>query len=105
MTRHNWSADYDDPMDYLLMWVSSSGLNDAKINDTEFDKLCADATAEMDANKRNELMHKAEKLLVTEKAYVAPISTFNTVTLINSKYTGYTFDSSGAIVMKFLKTK
>ena len=105
MTRHNWSADYDDPMDYLLMWVSSSGLNDAKINDTEFDKLCADATAEMDANKRNELMHKAEKLLVTEKAYVAPISTFNTVTLINSKYTGYTFDSSGVIVMKFLKTK
>ncbi|MGN0339147.1 MAG: peptide ABC transporter substrate-binding protein [Lachnospira sp.] len=105
MTRHNWTADYDDPMDYLLMWVSSSGLNDGKIFDSDYDKLCADATAEMDANKRNELMHKAEKLLVTEKAYVAPISTFNTVTLINSNYTGYTFDSSGAIVMKFLKAK
>lgn len=103
MTRHNWTADYDDPMDYLLMWVSSSGLNDAGINDTTYDELCAKAAAEMDDAKRNEIMHEAEKLLVAEKAYVAPISTYNTVNLLNPAYTGYTFTSDGSIELKFLK--
>ena len=39
MTRHNWTADYDDAMDYLLMWTSTSGLNDAGIKDADYDKL------------------------------------------------------------------
>lgn len=103
MTRHNWTADYDDAMDYLLMWTSTSGLNDAGINDAEYDKLCEEATAELDETKRNEIMHKAESLLVTDKAYVVPIATNKTICLLNPKYTGYTFDSSGQVILKFIK--
>ncbi len=102
-TRHNWTADYDDAMDYLLMWVSSSGLNDGNINDATYDRLCAQAAVELDETKRNTLMHEAEMLLVAEQAYVVPIATNKTIDLINPKYTGYYFDSSGAIVMKFMK--
>ena len=103
MTRHNWTADYDDAMDYLLMWTSTSGLNDAGIKDADYDKLCEDATAELDETKRNTIMHDAEKLLVTDKAYVAPLATNKTICLLNPKYTGYSFDSSGQILLKFIK--
>ena len=103
MTRHNWTADYDDAMDYLLMWTSTSGLNDAGIKDADYDKLCEDATAELDETKRNTIMHDAEKLLVTDKAYVAPLATNKTICLLNPKYTGYSFDSAGQILLKFIK--
>ena len=103
MTRHNWTADYDDAMDYLLMWTSTSGLNDAGIKDADYDKLCDDATAELDETKRNTIMHDAEKLLVTDKAYVAPLATNKTICLLNPKYTGYSFDSAGQILLKFIK--
>lgn len=103
MTRHNWTADYDDAMDYLLMWTSTSGLNDAGIKDADYDKLCEDATAELDETKRNTIIHDAEKLLVTDKAYVAPLATNKTICLLNPKYTGYSFDSAGQILLKFIK--
>ena len=48
-------------------------------------------------------MHDAEKLLVTDKAYVAPLATNKTICLLNPKYTGYSFDSSGQILLKFIK--
>ena len=105
MTRHNWTADYDDAMDYLLMWTSSSGLNDAGISDAEYDKLCEDATAELDETKRNAIMHEAEALLVTEQAYVVPIATNKTICLLNPEYTGYTFDSSGQVILKFIRAE
>lgn len=103
MTRHNWTADFDDAINYLLMWTSSSGVNDAGIKNEEYDKLVTDAVGEMDEGKRNTLMHEAEKLLVGKEAYVVPIATNKTVALLNPKYTGYTFDSSGQIVLKFIK--
>lgn len=88
---------------HLLMWTSTSGLNDAGIKDADYDKLCEDATAELDETKRNTIMHDAEKLLVTDKAYVAPLATNKTICLLNPKYTGYSFDSSGQILLKFIK--
>ena len=52
-----------------------------------YDKLCEDATAELDVTKRNTIIHDAEKLLVTDKAYVAPLATNKTICLLNPKYT------------------
>lgn len=103
MTRHNWTADFDDAINYLLMWTSSSGLNDAGIKNAEYDRLVTEAIAELDESKRNTLMHEAEKLLVAEEAYVVPVATNKTVNLLNPKFTGAAFDSSGAIKLKFIK--
>lgn len=97
MTRHNWTADYDDPMDYLLMWTTTAGTNDAKISNAEYDSLLAQAAVAKDETTRNTLMHQAEKILVEDEAYVAPISTQKTISLLNPKITGVTWNSAGQI--------
>ena len=50
-------------------------------------------------------MHEAEALLVTEQAYVVPIATNKTICLLNPEYTGYTFDSSGQVILKFIRAE
>lgn len=101
ITRHNWTADYDDPMNFLLMWVGSSGLNDAKIANEEYDNLLAMAGAAKTQEERNEKMHEAEKILVTDEAYVVPIATYKSVSLIDPKIKGVTFDSGKQVLFKF----
>ena len=90
-------------MHFLIMSTSTSGHYDSVIKDADYDKLCEDATAELDETKRNTIIHDAEKLLVTDKAYVAPLATNKTICLLNPKYTGYSFDSAGQILLKFIK--
>ncbi|SFC55085.1 peptide ABC transporter substrate-binding protein [Clostridium uliginosum] len=64
--RHSWSADYIDPMTFLDMWESTSGMNDAGYNNPKYDKLVEAAKIEQDATKRFELMHQAEDVLMED---------------------------------------
>ncbi|CDM69274.1 oligopeptide ABC transporter, periplasmic oligopeptide-binding protein [Clostridium bornimense] len=66
IARHGWSGDYVDPMTFLEMWTSSSALNDAGFSNAEYDELISEAISEMDATKREELLHKAEDILMDE---------------------------------------
>jgi len=64
--RHGWVGDYADPMTFLDMFVSGSGLNDAHWSDADYDRLIAAARAEPDAAKRMALLHRAEGLLIDQ---------------------------------------
>lgn len=71
IARHGWIADYADPMTMLDMWVAGSGTgvwgnNDAHYNNPEYDKLIKDAKVETDMEKRSEMLHKAEEILMTD---------------------------------------
>ncbi len=66
-----WGPDYNDPMTFLDLWISTSGNNHAGWSNAEYDKLIADALAESDTTKRTELLIEAEKLLAEE----SPIGT------------------------------
>lgn len=61
-----WSADYDDAMSYLDIWVTGGGNNHTTWSNPEYDKLIQDANKEADAAKRQDLLLQAEKLLLTE---------------------------------------
>lgn len=66
MARDGWVADYADPMTFLDMLQSTSGQNNSGYNNPEYDKLIVAAKAEQDANKRLEMLHKAEDILMED---------------------------------------
>jgi oligopeptide transport system substrate-binding protein len=39
VARAGWSADYNDPMTFLDMWVTGGGNNDSGYANPEYDKL------------------------------------------------------------------
>ena len=70
--RHGWIADYNDPITFLDMWITTSGNNDAQYNNSEYDALIAKAKATVDVTERMSIMHEAEDMLMAEHV-VAPI--------------------------------
>lgn len=83
IARHGWLADYQDPMSFLDMWASNSGMNDAGFNNAEYDSLIAQAKVEEDAAKRWELMRAAEDILMEEMP-VIPLYYYTSVKASNS---------------------
>ncbi|GAA0086355.1 peptide ABC transporter substrate-binding protein [Clostridium sp. CTA-7] len=78
IARHGWNGDYVDPMTFLDMWETGGGNNDTGFSNAEYDKLLADARKETDANRRWEIMRKAEDILMDE-APIIPLYYYNKV--------------------------
>lgn len=82
VARHGWIADYNDPISYLDMWMTTSGTNDAKWSNKQFDSLITKAKATGDQQVRMQAMHDAEKILMDELP-VCPIYFYTDVYLLN----------------------
>lgn len=61
IARAGWTADYNDPMTFLDMWVTGGGNNDTGYANPEYDKLIQEAKTSSDLAKRQELFAQAEK--------------------------------------------
>jgi len=66
LCRHGWTGDYADPMTFLDLFLSSSGLNDAHWSNAEYDRLITQSRTELDPHRRMATLHQAEKLLMDE---------------------------------------
>lgn len=71
VARHGWIGDYEDPINFLDMWYSTSGNNDCHWDNPEFDKHI-DESRLTSGKERDDHMLAAEKLMMDE-AVVAPI--------------------------------
>ena len=60
------SADYDDPMSYLDLWLTGGGNNHGHYSNPQYDQLIAKALVSGDANERKELFAKAEKIIAED---------------------------------------
>ncbi|MEG2354063.1 MAG: peptide ABC transporter substrate-binding protein [Clostridium sp.] len=68
-----WSADFDDPSNFLDLYVSEGGYYSyLGWKNEEFDKLIEETTKETDPQKRAELFGKAEKILTYDDILVTP---------------------------------
>ncbi len=68
-----WIADFPDASSHLyLAKTASEEMNYAKFSNAEFDQLNIDADNEPDAGKRNELLSRAEQILL-DQAPMVPI--------------------------------
>lgn len=68
-----WAPDYNDPMTFLDLFVTTNGNNYGKFSNEQYDKLIEQAKNEVDVEKRQELLIEAEKLLVSTEAPVSPL--------------------------------
>lgn len=72
MARGSWVGDYVDAMTFLGMFDSTSPFNDAQYSNPEYDKVIRAAATEIDAEKRSELLHQAEQMIIDD-AVIVPI--------------------------------
>ena len=77
-----WSADYDDPMTFLDMWVTGGSNNHTGYASEEYDNLVASLAGENDNAKRLEAYSKLENLLVDKDAVVSPIFYYDTYSVV-----------------------
>ncbi len=108
VARNGWVADYNDPICFLEMWVSTSGNNDCQFGKGEhkdykgysygtqdnltweesYDKLIDEIKSCKDTAKRYELMHKAEDMVMSTGA-VCPIYYYTDQYMCSSSIEGF----------------
>lgn len=97
VAREGWLLDYDDPINMLEIFTSDSGNNDPQFGKdvkeyapqdwSEYDELISAIRTETDAEKRIEMMHEAEDILMATWA-VVPIYEYNDLYMEKSNVTG-----------------
>ena len=61
-----WVADFNDPRNFLFLFLSDNDLNDSGYNNPAFDALIKQADQEQDLAKRGQLLAQAEALLLRD---------------------------------------
>ena len=66
-----WEADYPDPQDFLdILFHTESSLNHGAYSNTELDGILEEARIEPDVERRVQLYHQAENLIVEDAAWL-----------------------------------
>lgn len=99
IARHAWIGDYVDPMTFLDMWVTGGGNNDCGFSNAEYDKLIADAKVETDTVKRQEMLRKAEDILMDEMPII-PIYYYTKVRGVKPSVKGIQCTALGKVYFK-----
>lgn len=68
-----WGADFNDPSNFLETCHSQTAAYPTGYKNEEFDKLLDEAKVEQDADKRVQLFHEAEKILLYDDAALSPV--------------------------------
>ncbi|MFB5266196.1 peptide ABC transporter substrate-binding protein [Paenibacillus enshidis] len=97
IARAGWTADFNDPINFLEMWTANSGNNDSGYANPAYDALIKQAKETTDPAARNEIFAKAEKILIQDDMVVAPIYYYTNVSLTKPNVKGIQIDFSGAI--------
>jgi oligopeptide transport system substrate-binding protein len=87
VVRAGWISDFVDPMTFEDMWTSVSTQNDTGWKNPEYDKLVAAAKNELDNKKREDDLHKAEKLFMDNQP-IMPIYAYTKPFMLKSNVTG-----------------
>jgi oligopeptide transport system substrate-binding protein len=81
VARLSWTADFNDAGNFLEVFRSTSPNNDSGYINPQYDSLLDDATSTPDANRRKELLEKAERLMLSEYPII-PIYFYSSKRLI-----------------------
>ena len=101
LIRHSWTADFNDPINYLDLYTSYSGGNYNGVNSPEYDALIEASNETADQTERNDLLHQAEQLLVGENFYVIPVTTQVYICLWNPRLTNVSINEKGEPMYRY----
>ncbi|GGJ19651.1 peptide ABC transporter substrate-binding protein [Paenibacillus hunanensis] len=97
IARAGWTADYNDPMTFMDLWLTNGGNNDAKYSNPAYDKLVKDAKSTQDNTKRMADMSQAEKMLIEDDMAIMPIYYYTNISLVKPNLKGVSIDFSGSV--------
>lgn len=90
MYRSGWVADYNDGMTFLDVFDGGSSQNNTKWNNAIYNRYLDEAKKTLDTNKRNQIYHQAEQLIIKE-APIIPIYFYVKARFLNVKVKGYPY--------------
>jgi oligopeptide transport system substrate-binding protein len=73
MSRSSWFGDYNDANTFLDLFLSNNPNNRTGWKHERYDELIRSANAELDAEKRVQLLQEAEIILVREEVPIVPL--------------------------------
>lgn len=108
IARNGWLGDYNDPISFLDMWITTSGNNDSRLGKDEhasyagytyngesgktwaesYDKIIANVKASKDPAERFKLMHEAENLLMSS-GVICPVYYYTDIYMCDSTIDGF----------------
>lgn len=91
--RMGWGADYPDPHNFLSLFTSTSGNNNLRWKNKEYDTLVEKGARESDGFRRNQIYKRAQELLLEKEAVIIPLFQTTTEALIQPRIQGFRFDS------------
>jgi ABC-type oligopeptide transport system substrate-binding subunit len=71
--RLGWGADYPDPDNFMVLFMSKSGNNNTHWGNPRYDDLIAQAASESNSSRRVQMYDEAQKILTEEDAVIMPL--------------------------------
>jgi len=100
-----WVADFDDARNFLYNFETSAGImNNGNYFNAQYDEILKQSDNEVDANKREQLILKAEKIAIDDNA-VAPVYFYTSRNLVNPRVTGWVNNATDTHPGRYLCTK
>ena len=85
-----WEADYPDPQDFLdILFHSESSINHGDFKNAEIDAILEEARTEADIQRRIDLYHQAEQMIVNAAPWVPMWFTGDRYALVKDYVEGY----------------
>ncbi len=100
---YGWIADYNDPMNFLDLFLSDSEFNDPSFQNARYDQLIEAAQTETDAKVRMDKLIEAERLLVEDQAAIAPVWFSGVAALLRPSFKNFVEHPTGTYEFKYLK--
>ena len=93
IARSSWTADYNDPMTFLDLFVTGGGNNRTGWSHPRYDECIRLAAREANAARRQTLLQEAERILVCDEMPILPLYFFVNIYLVDPQVIGV-YDNS-----------
>jgi oligopeptide transport system substrate-binding protein len=94
LSRYSWIGDYDDPITFLGLFLSRSPQNVSSYSNAQYDKLLDVAMSTGNQKIRMDALHKAEKILIDDMAFI-PFYFMTQPVILDPKLKGVQYSSLG----------
>jgi len=105
ISLYGWIADYNDPITFLDLWLSDTPLNYSNYRNERFDQLINQAKVEPDEQVRMDNLIEAERLLVEERAVIAPVHHEGAALLVRPSVKNWVQHPTGTIEFKYARVE
>ena len=101
LIRDSWTADFNDPINFLSLFTSDSSSNNNGTNDEAYDAAIENSNKATDETERNQYLHEAQNILVSQNFYVIPCVTQIVYYLFAENLSGITSNDRGEPMFRF----